>query len=133
MPETITAVAWTCLRDRRLLVTRTRGSDAFYLPGGKPEPGETPEATAVREVFEETGVRLRQQDLTWAGEVTAPAHGRGPGVRVRLIYYAAASDAEPAPAAEIAELGWFTSADAGRCAPAIRIVIDRLVAAGALD
>lgn len=39
-----------------LLVTARRRPDQWVLPKGHIEPGETPEATAVREVFEETGV-----------------------------------------------------------------------------
>lgn len=47
----------------RVLVTRRR-PDAFLgglleFPGGKIEPGETPEACAVREAEEELGVRVR--------------------------------------------------------------------------
>jgi 8-oxo-dGTP pyrophosphatase MutT (NUDIX family) len=35
---------------------RGRGSDTWALPKGLVDPGERPEATAVREVAEETGV-----------------------------------------------------------------------------
>jgi hypothetical protein len=34
---------------------------------------------------------------------------------------------------EIAELAWFTSADAARCAPAIRLLLAELVAAGLIS
>jgi 8-oxo-dGTP diphosphatase len=35
------------------------------LPGGGREGDETPEACVLRELFEETGVRMEAADLTW--------------------------------------------------------------------
>jgi len=45
-------LAWVVLRDDRMLTVRTRGRDAFYLPGGKREPGESDVAALRREVRE---------------------------------------------------------------------------------
>ncbi len=49
------------MRDGRLLVIhRRKNGDAYdALPGGKLEPGETPEQAAVREVDEETGLKVQ--------------------------------------------------------------------------
>jgi 8-oxo-dGTP diphosphatase len=129
----IVAVAWVAVRDRRLLVARAAGQDAFYLPGGKPEPGETFAAAAVRETWEETGVRLEVADLTHYADFHAPAHGRGPDTDVRLICFTAPSTAEPAPSSEIEELAWFTTADAEACAPAVRLLLARLRADDLID
>ena len=49
------------IRDRRLLLKKaTRGISVgkWNAPGGKLEPGETPERCARREVAEETGLRV---------------------------------------------------------------------------
>ena len=43
-------------RDGLVLTVRKQGSDGFMMPGGKPEPGETPLQTACREVNEEIGL-----------------------------------------------------------------------------
>jgi 8-oxo-dGTP diphosphatase len=131
VPE-IVASTWVCVRDRRLLVVRSAGNDAFYVPGGKVEPGETLAEAAAREVKEETGISLAAGELRPFSEIVAPAYGR-PGTNVRLVSFTAPSDEEPQPRAEIAEIAWFTSADAGRCAPAIRLLVAELAAAGLID
>ena len=60
MTETIVAAASVILRHagRYLLVERARGDSAgqFAFPGGRADPDETPEATARRELREETGL-----------------------------------------------------------------------------
>ncbi|WP_436521659.1 NUDIX hydrolase [Actinoplanes sp. HUAS TT8] len=129
----VVAAAWVCVRDRRVLVVRANNSDAFYLPGGKPELGETHAEAAARETQEEVGITLKPDKLNLFRTIEAPAHNRPPGTRVRLICFTGESDATPAIANEIAELAWFTTADAPRCAPAIRLLLDELLRAGLID
>ena len=59
--------------DGRVLNVRKRGTHMFMLPGGKPEAGESPAQTALREFHEELGVRLKPADLEPLGEFRAPA------------------------------------------------------------
>ncbi|KDN80775.1 TIGR00730 family Rossman fold protein [Kitasatospora cheerisanensis] len=119
------SVGWICVRDGRLLAVRTRGKDAFYLPGGKLEPGETPTDALARELREELGLGCAPDRLTHAHTVEAPAHGR-PGTRLRMHCYTGPADGTPTPAAEIAELAWLTATDTERCAPALRELMTRL-------
>ena len=44
--------------DRELLLLLRKDNLTWCFPGGMMEPGETVEETALREVFEETGLRL---------------------------------------------------------------------------
>ena len=57
----------------RILVVRKRGTTRFMLPGGKIEPGESPDRCAVREAHEELGVSLQVTSLVHVGDWTAPA------------------------------------------------------------
>jgi 8-oxo-dGTP diphosphatase len=132
-PAEVVAAAWVCVRDRRVLVVRAHGSDAFYLPGGKPEPGETHAEAAARESLEEVGIPVDVAALRPFRTIEAPAHNRPPGTLVRLITFTADAPGEPAPANEIAELAWFTTADLDRCAPAIQLLVNELRTVDLID
>jgi 8-oxo-dGTP diphosphatase len=73
MPDhPIPGVGVALIEDGRiLLVRKSRGpwADRWAVPGGKVEMGETMEEAAVREVREETGLRVRLGPVVWTGEV----------------------------------------------------------------
>jgi ADP-ribose pyrophosphatase YjhB (NUDIX family) len=48
---------WLVTSDCKVIVVSKDG-DEWQLPGGKPEPGEDQLKTAVREVYEETGIDI---------------------------------------------------------------------------
>jgi uncharacterized protein (TIGR00730 family) len=123
---TLTSVGWVHVRDDRLLAVRTHGRDRFYLPGGKPEAGETPAQALVREVREELGIDLA--DVRPAFTVHAPAHGQAGTDLTMHCFHADPGAAKPRPANEIAELAWLAAADADRAAPAVQDVLRRISA-----
>ncbi|WP_017934397.1 NUDIX hydrolase [Nocardioides sp. Iso805N] len=106
--ETI-VVAAVVLRDDagRVLSVRKRGTSRFMLPGGKPEPGETPGQTAVREVAEELGAALDPAQLVLLGEFEAAAANE-PGHVVRSTVFTHPARVVAVVAAEIEELRWAT-------------------------
>ncbi len=64
-------------RDRVLLVRRGQEPERgrWSLPGGRVEPGETTQDAVVREVFEETGVRVIVTGVAGYVELPAPDGG----------------------------------------------------------
>lgn len=71
-----------------LLTVRKRGTSKYMLPGGKPEPGESDRACAVREISEEVGVQLRFEGLMDLGNwVTAAANEPDTDVHAAVFSY----------------------------------------------
>lgn len=99
----------------RVLSVRKRGTSRFMLPGGKPEPGETPRETAVREVREEIGTLIDAPSLTPLSTFLAPAANEA-GRDVEGTIFTCEEPVDPQPAAEIEEITWVdphNPADAG--------------------
>ncbi|MFE1644353.1 NUDIX domain-containing protein [Microbacterium sp. P01] len=89
-----------------LVIHRTAYVDVT-LPKGKVDPGETLAETAVREIFEETGIRVR------LGIPVGVSRYRMPSKRQKIVHYWAAEVTEDAirasvfkPNREIAALEW---------------------------
>ena len=128
----IDKVAWVHTREGRVLSTRSRGKDTYYLPGGKREAGESDEACVRREIKEELAVDLKQDTLRKLGTWEAPAHGMAEGMGIRMACYAGDYEGELRASAEIDEFIWLTYADRDRCAPVDKIIFDWLRERGEL-
>ncbi len=58
-----------------LVCDRTKPLPHYWkFPGGRSMPGEKPVQTAVRELFEETGIRVRQEQLALVREENRGKH-----------------------------------------------------------
>jgi 8-oxo-dGTP diphosphatase len=84
-----------------LVGKRQDGSPPWTFPGGKIEPGESPEDAAVRETLEETGLRVQVTGVI--GKRVHPQSG------VTIVYVTAVPAAEADAVAagyELAEVRW---------------------------
>jgi ADP-ribose pyrophosphatase YjhB (NUDIX family) len=94
---------------RYLLVRRGNppAADLFAFPGGRAEPGETPEETAIRELFEETGLVGRNPRLFETVELL-PEAGISGSHFLLSVFQVETDDAGPARAqSDALEAGWF--------------------------
>ncbi|GII58114.1 DNA mismatch repair protein MutT [Planotetraspora thailandica] len=123
---TIDKIAWIHLRDGKILSSRSRGKDVYYLPGGKREPGETDLDTLVREIDEELAVAIVPASAAHLGTFQAQAHGHAGGVTVRMTCYTADHEGTPKASSEIEELVWLTYADRDRVSPVDQLIFDHL-------
>ena len=97
------------LRDGKLLVTQRRESDSFAgeweFPGGKVDPGESPEDAAVREILEEIGTPARIVAPYRFAYHEYDREGDRPALRVLLLFYLMEIEGEPQPV-EVAACQW---------------------------
>jgi 8-oxo-dGTP diphosphatase len=128
----IDKIAWIHLEEGRILSTRSRGKDVYYLPGGKREPGESDLDTLVREIDEELAVAIEPDTAAHLGTFEAQAHAHADGVVVRMTCYTATHRGTPTASSEIDEVIWLTYADRDRVAPVDQIIFDHLHEAGRL-
>lgn len=108
-PGFIVAAVVLCNDDGEILCVRKKGTHRFMLPGGKIEPGEMPDQTAVREIKEELGIELQRDALHSLGQFLAvAANEAGHWVRSDVYTYPHAINTYRV-AAEIAEARWVSA------------------------
>ena len=71
----IDKVALLYVKDGKILSTRSKGKDKYYLPGGKREGDEADLETLAREIREELSVDLVEATARFYGTFEAQAHG----------------------------------------------------------
>lgn len=128
----MTTIRCACLvahQDNKLLLVRVRQNQLWYLPGGKIEPGESPEAALRRELAEELGISLDPASVRYLYTVVGPAYGQAGDVE--MTCFSATWPNEIRPNAEISEVQWLGLDEQDRFAPAVRILCEEFLVHGA--
>ncbi|MCZ7495688.1 NUDIX domain-containing protein [Agrobacterium rhizogenes] len=103
--EIVIAAAVLLNERRQMLVVRKRGTTQFMQPGGKIDPGETPEQALHRELAEEIGLTLPENAARYEGVFREEAANEK-GADVVAHTFIARLHADVAPQAEIEEVRW---------------------------
>ncbi|ARQ57640.1 MULTISPECIES: NUDIX hydrolase [Rhizobium] len=100
-------------RDGRFLLVLRRNppsADMYAFPGGRAEPGETPEQTALREFREETGISAHNPQLFSTYDLKT--HGPDGSIKSHFFLSVFRVEADRDMVAEAADdaaaLGWYT-------------------------
>lgn len=131
--QIIDKLAWLHLVDGRILSTRTKGKEKFYIPGGKRELNENDAQALSREIKEELSVSLQTSSLKFAGIFEAQADGHKPGILVRMTCYFGNYTGELKPDSEIEEIAWLNYSDKDKIAEVDVLIFDFLKNKGKLN
>ena len=101
--------AGVLIKDKKLLITRTRGKDFFIAPGGKLEPGETVKESLKRELQEELTIDVDTSTLEDLGTFYALAAGHDDKYLQMDVFIVTHWEGEIVPAAEVEEVLWINS------------------------
>ena len=96
---------------RILMVRETVDEHRWSLPGGWADVNQTPAQSAVREVFEESGYRVRAVKLAAVWDRARQAHPPLAFSVVRMFFVCALEGGSPATSIETSEVAWFAEAD----------------------
>lgn len=65
-------------KNNQLLLAYSNNKNAWYLPGGKVDKGETSKEALIREVREELNIDLQPDKIENYKHISAPAYGESP-------------------------------------------------------
>lgn len=129
----IDKLAWIYIKDKKILSTRSKGKDTYYIPGGKREEGESDVVALIREVKEELSIDLIASTLRHIGTFEAQAHGKPEGTIVRMTCYTGEFKGEIKPDSEIEEIVWLTYQGKEKSSPVDKIIFDHFKERGEID
>jgi ADP-ribose pyrophosphatase YjhB (NUDIX family) len=92
---------------RILLVRETIDDGRWTLPGGWAEVNQTPAESVEREVFEESGYRVRAAKLAAVWDRARQGHPAGSASVVKLAFICTLEGGSPTTSLETSGVGWF--------------------------
>ncbi|MEI7711017.1 MAG: NUDIX hydrolase N-terminal domain-containing protein [Rhodospirillales bacterium] len=98
--------------DGRILLVREAIDDGRWtLPGGWAEVNQTPAESVVREVFEESGYRVRATKLAAVWDRARQGHPAGSASVVKLAFVCSLEGGSPTTSLETSGCGWFAETE----------------------
>jgi ADP-ribose pyrophosphatase YjhB (NUDIX family) len=98
-------------RGEILMVREIVDEHRWTLPGGWADVNQTPAQSMVREVFEESGYRVRAVKLAAVWDRAKQAHPPTAFSVVRMFFICALEGGEARTSLETSEIAWFAEAD----------------------
>jgi 8-oxo-dGTP diphosphatase len=129
----IDKLAFIEIKNRKLLVSLSKGKDTWFIPGGKREGSETDLQALTREVKEELSVDIIPESVKLYGVFEAQAHGKPEGTIVRMTCYSAKYIGLLTPNSEIGKIDFFTYSHKIQCSPVDNLIFDDLRLKGLID
>jgi ADP-ribose pyrophosphatase YjhB (NUDIX family) len=96
---------------RILMVREVVDQNRWTLPGGWADVNQTPAQSVVREVFEESGYRVRAVKLAAVWDRARQVQPAMAFSVVRMFFICALDGGEPTTSLETSEVGWFAEDD----------------------
>ncbi len=131
----IDCVALILVENRKLLLGFSKNKNAWYLPGGKMDPGETNLGALQRELKEELNIDLTEDSVQWYYYIEAPAFGEN-NLLMKQECFLSLHPQHPQPSAEIEAIRYFdlaTYQQEEHLVPGVLMAFEKLQQDGLVD
>jgi 8-oxo-dGTP diphosphatase len=122
----IDKIALIIIENGKILSTKSKGKNVYYIPGGKRENKETDHQTLIREIKEELSVDILNETINYVGTFIAQSDGDMAGVNVKMTCYKADYLGALKKNSEIEEIRWLSYNDLDIISEVDKIIFDFL-------
>lgn len=102
------------IKDKKLLVEKSKNKEFFIAPGGSIEIDETPKQALVRELLEEFKIKVVEEDFEPFGVFSAEAAGQLGKMVEMNVFIVKKWQGEPEPDNEVEKILWVDTSWVGK-------------------